>query len=481
MLGLKGKVWASVKNDICDFYASGMHEAMFLEAIGAGKSTKSAIISAYEIHRVLCLKDPQKTLGVLPDSKLTVMNMAPRAAQARKVVFGKIMALVKGGHWFRTRFPADPGIITELRFPKNVYAIPGNSRETFPIGFDIICGVLDEADFYTDAEGHDVADEIWLSMQRRLESRWANTWDWKLVAITSPLNEDGFSARKMRDPNIFQRRRTLWEAKPDQYAGQFVTWEPAKGETYEIPKALMGYAEKNPHKFKRDFMALASGALDPYFANRDAIAAGVDRRLRALDSPELPEDVKPREAGKSYVFHIDLGLRRDACGIAIGHREGREIFIDLVWRIKPANGKEVNFAAVRQSLLALRARGFKFGRGSYDGWQSVDSIQILTGKGIECEVLSIDRNLEPYDTFLEGVNEGTVHYPDHPVLLQEMRNLEMVKGKKVDHPVNGSKDLADACAGVCYHLRMNAPGSPQNVLIQSGATNFARSYGRSAF
>jgi len=479
---LRGKVWPAVKQDICDLYASGKHEGVFCEAIGAGKSTKAAIIAAYEVHRVLCLKDPQATFGLLPESKLTVMNMGPRAAQARKVVFGKIKALVENAYWFQTRFPHDAKIITELRFPKDVYVIPGNSQETFPIGYDLICAILDEASFYTDAEGRDVADEIWLAMQRRLESRMADRWPWKLIGISSPKYEDDFTERKMRDETIFRRRRKLWEAKPDQYGDNFVTWEPNKGESYEIPKSLLGYAMKNAHKFKRDFMAMASGALDPYFSNRDAIEAGIDRTLRWVDGPIIPEDFKP-ESGRSYVFHIDLGHTRDACGVAIGHREGPHVKLDLVWRIAPGDGREVNFAAVRDAILALRNRGFRFSRGSYDGWQSVDSIQIMNRKGIECDVLSIDRNLEPYDTLLEGVNQGTVHYPEHPVLIHELRNLEMVKGKKVDHPPKGSKDLADACAGVCYHLRVNPPGSPQSVLIARsrpgpGARGY---YGRSPY
>ena len=30
--------------------------------------------------------------------------------------------------------------------------------------------------------------------------------------------------------------------------------------------------------------------------------------------------------------------------------------------------------------------------------------------------------------------------------------MELVKGKKVDHPPGGSKDVCDAVAGVCYWI-----------------------------
>jgi hypothetical protein len=405
-LNLKGRVWASVKNDVCDFYESGKHRGVFLEGIGAGKSTKASIISTYETHRLLCLQDPQTRLGLFPSSKLTVLNMGPRAQQARKVVFGKIVALIDNAYWFRTRFPHDKKIITELRFPKNIYIMPGNSRETTPLGYDIVCAVLDEMNFYTDLEERDVAEEIWLAMERRLESRMADNWCWKLIGISSSKHEEDFGERMAKDPNVFHRRRALWDAKPHQYPGERVTWSPKAGESYEIPRVLLESAQKNPHKFKRDFMAMGSGAENPYFSNRDAITAAVDAtRCRFQENGTLPDDLKPVE-GATYAAHIDLGLSRDSCGLAVGYADEDLTVIHFLWRIKPRNGHEVSFAAVREAILTLRDRGFRFKVVSYDGWQSVDSIQILTAKGIECDKLSIDNDLAPYDTFLESVNEG---------------------------------------------------------------------------
>ena len=486
-LNLRGKVWASVKNDVCDFYASGKHRGVFLEGIGAGKSTKAAIISAYEAHRLLCLKDPQSRLGLFPHSKLTILNMGPTASQARKVVFGKIVALIDGSYWFRTRFPHDKKIITEIRFPKDIYIMPGNSRETTPLGYDLVYAVLDEMNFYTDTEGRDVAEEIWLAMERRLESRFADNWPWKLVGISSSKHEDDFGDRTSKDADVFHRRRALWDAKPHQYPGERIKWSPKEGEEYEIPAVLLSTAQKNPHKFKRDFMALGSGAQNPFFSNRDAIAAAVDTsKCRWQENGSIPDDLVA-VPGASYVAHIDLGHTRDSCGFAIGYRDGDDTITQFLWRIKPGDGREVNFAAVREAILILRGRGFKIRKVSYDGWQSVDSIQILTGKGIECEKLSIDNDLEPYDTFLESVNEGRSKLPASGILMQEMKFLGLIrKGKKlgVDHPAKGSKDCADAVAGVHYHLRSTTPSKPQSATVASavrGAPAMRGYYERSPY
>ena len=39
--------------------------------------------------------------------------------------------------------------------------------------------------------------------------------------------------------------------------------------------------------------------------------------------------------------------------------------------------------------------------------------------------------------------------------MYELRRLELVKGKKVDHPQGGSKDLADAVAGSVFNCVTN--------------------------
>lgn len=472
---LNGEYWPVVKQDVLDFYASGKTEACFCEAIGSGKSYKDAIIAAYEVHRLLCLKNPQKTLGLSSDSKLTIVNMGTTAPQAKKVVFSKIKGRVDSCPWFQLFYPYDKSILSELRFPKNVYIVPGNSRETFPLGYDLVCAILDEADFYVDTEDHASADEIHQAMRMRLDSRLGSRWPWKIVSSSSPLYEEGFIERKMAaaaDPagGVFGRRRPIWEAKPWQYDEPRVAWRHG-GVEYQVPESLEREARKNPIKFLRDRCAVSVTSLSPYFTDHAAIIACVDASLRFQQNGVFPTDLKA--LFKAYFIHIDLARSRDSAALALGHREERGGVIDFLWRIKPEDGREVNFAAVRQAVLQLRKQGFKIEKVSYDGFQSVDSQQLLTAKGIEVEELSVDRTLEPYDTFLEAVNEGRAFFPDTAlvgtpagILVKEMKALEIKRGTKVDHPKNGSKDCADAVAGVFYHLRSVEVAEPQTSLIR---------------
>ncbi len=61
----------------------------------------------------------------------------------------------------------------------------------------------------------------------------------------------------------------------------------------------------------------------------------------------------------------------------------------------------------------------------------------------------------PYDVLKTALYDGRVEIPAHDALLGELLALERdARTGRVDHPPHGSKDLADALAGVVYGLTM---------------------------
>ena len=92
---------------------------------------------------------------------------------------------------------------------------------------------------------------------------------------------------------------------------------------------------------------------------------------------------------------------------------------------------------------------------SADTYQSADTLQLLSQQGFVTGVRSIDRDPRPYDVPKTALYDGRVELPAHSVLLRELLALERDAGTgRVDHPPHGSKDLADALAGVVYGLTM---------------------------
>lgn len=78
---------------------------------------------------------------------------------------------------------------------------------------------------------------------------------------------------------------------------------------------------------------------------------------------------------------------------------------------------------------------------------SADSIQLLNHAGIETELFSLDRNMEGYSTAKSVLYTGGMQAHKNELLVKELLALTIVNGKKIDHPPNGTKDLADAWAG----------------------------------
>lgn len=460
-LNAKAECWPSVKDDLEELFNGNFTQAVFCESIGAGKSYKSSVIIAYLVYRILCLRDPQKYFGLAKGSSICFINMSVRAEQSKKVVFGEIKGRIDNSPWFQKHYPPDPDIRSELRFPKGVMVFPGNSRETFPVGFNVLGGVMDEAAWYTETDSHDVAEEMFNALYTRIKNRFQERG--LLVMISSPRYVDDFIETKMKEAQtnnkIFSKRKKLWESKPPHcFCGEWVDFQ-----SYKIPIEYEADAKRNPETFKRDIMAIPALALEPFFKRMDLIQQSID------PSREHPVDefgkFKPWFKGKPrdqrgektwYYIHVDLAHRRDAAGIAMAHdEEGDVIVVDLMLRIKAPVDGEIYFSDIRAMILKLRELHFNIDGITFDGWQSIDSIQILKGEGFRCETFSVDRDTSAYDTLKEKIYAGKLKsYPFEP-FLQEIGRLELKEGTKVDHPPSGSKDVTDAVAGAVFAATEN--------------------------
>ncbi|MFC1709479.1 hypothetical protein ACFL2J_05465 [Candidatus Omnitrophota bacterium] len=426
-------------------------EAVFDEAIGTGKSFKTSIITAYFLHHLACLIKPQQPFkDIDSESMITIMNMSVNATQAKKVVFGEIKQRIDSSPWFFKHRP-DPDIRSELRFHGNICVIPANSATTFPLGYNLLVAIMDEAAFYTQTDTSDVAEDMFYTLKRRIETRFGKMG--LLVIISSPRYVDDFIEKKMveNDPKIFYRRYAIWEVVPDDIA------DIKEGRTFElggtkIPLRYQSDFQKNPEKAWRDLGARPSLALEPYFKQFNLVEECIDEKLyHPFDvGGTMLKGFKP-VTGRKYYVHIDLGVRHDACGIAMGHAEDGNAVLDFIYRIKPTKNVEVDITGITDMMFDLQKKGFLLAKVTYDSFQSFGSIQRLKSGNIRSEVLSVE-NMETWETFKEQLYTGHVRFYRHEIFLNEMRRLEMIQAKKVDHPVHGSKDCADAVCGAVWNI-----------------------------
>lgn len=250
----------------------------------------------------------------------------------------------------------------------------------------------------------------------------------------------------------------------------------------EVPIEYLDDFRNKPYDTLRDVLGISHNALSPFIKSRhkvyecaeagreeglesflvkDHVILGVDGMLQVRQGTYCTNPSRPR-----YV-HIDLSINGDHCGVAMVcftgmievERQGmRELMptarLEMAASIEPDVNNEIDIAEVRAFVQQLRSRyGYPIRGVSYDGFNSRESIQAWRKAGMKATLLSVDRTDVPYKQFRDAMYDGRILLLDDPILLDEIINLEYdSKKQKVDHPVTGSKDVADAVCGAYTNM-----------------------------
>lgn len=497
--------------------------AIVTGAIGIGKTTIASIILAYMVHWVSCLKDPQQYFGLLPGSRIAFMQMSTSRDQAKKVVFGDIKARVLNSDWFKRNCPFDTSFKNELHFPKDIWIVPGDSMETTFEGFNILGGIIDEADSHQVTQIKDYASDGYDTIRNRIDSRFGDRGF--LIVIGQMKRADGFAKRmydefRKRD-DAYALHLTIWESFGEDYYRCYKVGPHAddltlgEGEPCEvvhtfafdtrrkevltdalaavmgsdsetvirIPKLYLREFETNPEKALRDLAGVPPLVGDPFIGRPYKIEEARDRWIDTY-GPDSPVSVDGILAdwfrvtdSIPRVGHIDVAYASggDAYGFAMGHIKGvvdvdgelkPHIVIDLLYRKKaPSGGGEIDLGEVRHFIYEMRDGRVKakLKKITADGFESTDTRQQLRKRKFDFDYLSVDKSLLPYYDLRDALYEDRIDIPPYMVHIKpgavevveiSIKELsELVdNGKKVDHPPNGSKDVADCIAGVTSTL-----------------------------
>jgi hypothetical protein len=555
---LRGNIFPKIEDDLVELFEGEYSEVLLKGAIGAGKTTMAYIGIAYDIYKVSCLRHPAKAFGLIPGTALAFLNISVRMMQAKKILFGGLLNLIRSSPYFNEKFPFNRKVESELRFPRGLIAYPVAANEQAILGEGVFSAAMDEVNFYQvieksaqDPEGgsYDQAIVLYNKISTRIRSRMNQRGNlpghlWMISSSRYPTEFTEVKAKEaLTDKRIFVREHTVWDIKPKHFFMN-ETFKVEVGDVSRRSRVLTGVEvnvnldrvievpldfkkefDTDPDKAVRDLAGISILTISPFISRRELIAgmfaAGAKMGLKhpftsfsaTLQDPSeklIPEHLhwvedlvkergKPEQLvrhihGGPYFFHVDLALGReggDAAGFCVCHVVGSKkvergygpekrvetrpiIRLDLVLQIvaPPGPGGEILISNIRGLLYRMRELGMQFGKGSYDSWNSAESLQTLTSEGFSVDTYSVDREPAAYEQLREAIYDGRIEAYPHPILEMELATLIMdYKHNKVDHVKNGSKDCADGVAGAAHHAEEAFAGGATSEWVNALSVN----------
>lgn len=432
-------------------------------------TTFASIALPYMVHWVLCLKDPQGYYNLLPGSRIAFMMMSTSEQQAREVIFGDIEARIKNSEWFKKNAKRNDKFTKQIRFDKDVWIIPGDSQETTFEGYNILGGILDEADSHKQTKEKDYAEDGYNTILNRIKSRYVdNNNDEReghrglIIVIGQMKRAGGFVAQKyeefLDDEHSYTKRMTIWESfgwdkylNPDgtrnsfwydikrkeilpQGMAEFLDSDNTQDNLIEVPKKFLHEFKNKPEKALKDLAGIPPFSTDPFISMYYKVEECEDRYIENhITYPNGPIDdscTNPKiadwfigEDRIKRVIHVDMAYSADgdAATIVMGHvsklvedNDGDlspYIVIDMLMRIRAKPGSEILFRDIRQYIYELKARKFRINKVTLDGFQSIDTMQQLRRKRIAVDYLSVDKSKQPYEDLREAIYEDRIEFP----------------------------------------------------------------------
>jgi len=460
----------------------------------SGKDHVCRVASLRVAYMLLCLKSPQKYYSMPEQDSIHLLNIASNSQQAMRAFFKPMSQAVKRG-WFSDK--ADP-TQNAIQYAKNIEAVSGHSEAEGQEGLNIMLGVADEIDAFKSKgemvgqgkkmrEASTSAESILDMLKTSASTRFPMCY--KRVAISFPrylgstiqnLTEEAKEDYRSQGPSSIY-----------YVSGPLATWDV--NPRVEGKHQFATDYRKAPDEAAAKYECKPTRATDAYFRNPEIFRIAVDSptqpisvdyRLEEHLSEQTGSLVKSWEPvftfapdfvpkdGALYAIHGDLAIRGDRAGVAMSHvvrteertekviEEDGEVTersqmvevlrndftISLEADLGESPPREIQIRWLRRLVFDLIKRGFSVRLVTLDGFQSVDTMQTLTNHGIETALVSTDRDSNIWKTVKDVASEGRLSMPHSALLQKELEALSRVGNGKIDHPVGGSKDLADAFA-----------------------------------
>lgn len=467
-------------------------------AIGTGKSTFSKIAALYTLHKLDCVKDLWKSLGVAR-GKLIKFSFQHRNMELASADFVDSINMIRDN---------SPYFSGDFKLDEYITFSPEGERSNKTIGSDVIFYILSELNFLNPDKAFYKLDQAF----KRWDSRFfpVKGFFGNIIIDTSSRGDDSVVDNFIKDcpyPDIMIVRAAIWHAKKHLgiygndgwfkvYAGDStnspfiidenhkVTDEMDPSRVLDVPEELRPHFVMNITAALQDqagWSTVSTGKLiedpdrvKPQFSlpmySKEIVAVDFYNKSEKL-LYQLGRYLKDIPDDKVIFPRFDIGLVNDKCGVAVTYFD-KYILPSLTGKVKIPTyvtplmlaisrhmDQETSIYHLFDFIMDLNER-FEIGQFSADQFASAQLLQDLRREGINVARISVDITDQPYIYFKNQVNNKYWRGCKCRLAVQELCELRVIDGK-VDHPVNfadgsrGSKDIMDAVAGSVWSCYQN--------------------------
>jgi hypothetical protein len=314
---------------------------------------------------------------------------------------------------------------TEIRLRNGVtIAVHANSYRTVR-GRTLLACVFDETAFWRDESSAVPDREVYTAVLPTMMMTGG-----MLISISTPYRKLGLLHQKWRDHYGQDDDDVLVVQGASSTFNPLLTSEVIAAQRAADPEGALAELDA---EFRTDISSFLDDA---------TIEAAVDYGRPA----ELP----PQPACSYKAFVDASGGRHDHYTLAIGHKEGERIVIDVCRGVAPPFDPQEateQYAKLVKEYRCLSVAGDNFAQ------------EWVAGAWSRCGVRYVRSELPRSQIYLECLPlfaRGLVALPDHTRLLRELRLLERHTHRSgrdtVDHGKNGSDDYSNAVCGVLRDL-----------------------------
>jgi hypothetical protein len=414
------------------------------------------------------------------------------------VLYDQLTSWFAASPFFKSKFNTNK--TAKTLFKNNIDVLTGSRSSQF-LGRAIVSAVLSEINFQNKVanQAYDNYNVVKTRLQSRFMSQRASypgrMWIDSSKAESSSFIDEVVIKGRDNDPQLLVFDNPIWEVKKHLgiYSGKtfkvFIgdeTRDPVildknslnyypEDKVIDVPieyemnfrsdlhgsiKDLAGKAIQSAYKFLPSIEKINESLIRKNPVNKEIIVLDFnDRHEQLIDylDSRFFREITPEDR----FIHIDIGLKKDKLALSSGkllrilNVDGVNVpvyYVDFIMCISPKPSQEIPLYKIKNFIMDLKYRGYPIKKVTMDGFQSENLKQDLILNGIESEILSVDRTFAPYIELKSAIMEARLNCIDHPILKEELTKIEKHE-KKIDHPIAGSKDMADALCGMVFSIK----------------------------